>query len=521
MKLLNNKNPLIIVQVEPPQTADSGDYFYRTHAPGIAMAQDDNIYVINITNQHRRKAEMLSQADILILKNICDPDILPLIKNRKKEGKLTVYEIADDLNALQPWNPVYFFYKNEENLDLVHRLARSCDALQITCSELKRLYGRLNSNCEVFPNQILHDPYKRTLKSGMKIAVGWGGSHGHMEDMEEIVKPLSEWLIKQPNVFLHLMCSGPIWRLFDSLPDNKKRRTLPGTIDDYYKFLEGIDIGIAPMKNTAFNRSRSDVKFLEYAISGVVPVMVKLGSYRDSVDDGRTGFLFNNTIELIDILGRLIKDTALMQKIKNNTQLYVIRERQQLNHGQDRIIFYKSLLKQTESHNGRKNRGVELFEELSKQEGAVRNKRHLQLLPTRFECLLHDGLLAMQVKGDKVLANRLFSEAITLEPENYLPFMFGSSLAIDPISSLINAIELKPDSLKTWLLLGEEFEKRGKIVEALESYESAANVYPEYELPYSRVGTLLKKSGKQSESDWFIMKANELKCNYISSLEIG
>ncbi len=43
MDHIENKIPMIIVQVEPPQNAGSSDYFYRTHAPGIALAQDDGV----------------------------------------------------------------------------------------------------------------------------------------------------------------------------------------------------------------------------------------------------------------------------------------------------------------------------------------------------------------------------------------------------------------------------------------------------------------------------------------------
>jgi|GEM_PF-4037221 len=50
MELSKNKIPLIIAQVEPPQNEGSGDYFYRTHSPGIAMAQDDSVRVINTMN---------------------------------------------------------------------------------------------------------------------------------------------------------------------------------------------------------------------------------------------------------------------------------------------------------------------------------------------------------------------------------------------------------------------------------------------------------------------------------------
>ncbi len=52
MKHPGNTTSLLIAQVEPPQKMDGGDYFYRTHAPGIAMAQEEGVYVVNLTSQH-------------------------------------------------------------------------------------------------------------------------------------------------------------------------------------------------------------------------------------------------------------------------------------------------------------------------------------------------------------------------------------------------------------------------------------------------------------------------------------
>ncbi len=303
------------------------------------MSQEENIFVVNATNVHRRKEHIMREADVLVLKNICDPDILPLIRERKLQKRLTVYEIADDLSALQPWNPVYFFYKNKENLALVYRLASCCDALQVTVFELKRLYGHLNKHCEVFPNQISHVPPERPLGECSEVVIGWGGSHGHLEDLAEIAEPLSNWIMTQPNVVLHLMCSDPIWKLFDPLPLHKKRCTPPGSIDEYYDFLAKIHIGIAPLKNTAFNRSRSDVKFLEYAVSGVVPVLSRMEPYLRFVKNEETGFLYKDSSELIGILNRLAEDASLRRGIAKSARQYVMTERLQLEHGRDRIRF--------------------------------------------------------------------------------------------------------------------------------------------------------------------------------------
>ncbi len=508
MELSESNNPLLIAQVEPPQNVDGGDYFYRTHAPGVAMAADDGVYVINITNQHRKKTEIMMNADILILKNICDPDILPLIRGRKEKGKLTVYEIADDLNALQTWNPVYFFWKNRENLELGFHLANSCNALQVSSPELKKLYGHLNNNCKIFPNQILNVPPEKPLNIENELIIGWGGSHGHLEDMAEISKPLINWIITRPEVSIHLMCSEQIWKLFDSLPQDKKKWITPGSIDDYYNFLSGIDIGIAPLKNYAFNRSRSDVKFLEYAISGIVPVMAHLEPYTESVNVGKTGFLFKNTRELIVTLNLLAEDRLLIQNIAKEARQYVIRERMQLEHGRERLDYYRQQLRQLNNRNNEIDRNIKLFEKMSRLKGAIINERHLQLQATRFENLLHDGLVAMQIHRNKELAFKLFEEAVLLEPENYLTFMFAASISLDPIACLSKALKQEPHSIKTWILLGEEFERFGKTSNALECFNSAINVCPEYKIPYLKIGNLLKNSGRQSQADQFFKKAD-------------
>ena len=96
---------------------------------------------------------------------------------------------------------------------------------------------------------------------------------------------------------------------------------------------------------------------------------------------------------------------------------------------------------------------------MSKLEGALINERHLQLQETRFENLLHDGLVAMQIHRNKGLAYKLFEEAVLLEPENYLTFMFAASISSDPIACLCKALKQEPHSIRTWILLGEEFLK--------------------------------------------------------------
>lgn len=505
-----NGQPLLISQVEPPQAGDGGDYYYRTHAPGLAMSKEDGIYVVNLTNVHRKKEEIMRLSDVLILKNICDPDMLPLIKQRKKEKKLTVFELADDLCAVPPWNPLYFFYNIEENLTLFKRLANYCDAMQFSVPELNRLYGYLNPQSAVFPNQILDVPLERNAKHSEKIIIGWGGSHGHLEDVAELAEPLIDWIVSKDNVSLYLMCSDPIWQLFDRLPSTRKRRFKTGSINEYYHFLKHIHIGLAPLKDTAFNRSRSDVKFLEYAVYEDVPIVQSLVPYIPTVKHGETGFLFEDTKGLVNILEFLTSNVHLISKVGSAARNYVIKERLQHKHGKERVEFYKTKLEVLQGGVGSKYQAPQVIEALSKEKGVVCSGRHLRLMHTQFENLLHDGLVLSQIDKKKSSADALFSMAAKMEDRNYLPNLFGAFCSDETVNLLREAVKKNPQSLKSLILLGEEYARKGDVVKSIQCFESAAKIFPEYEIPYMRTAAILKKIGHEKESVYLTEKARKL-----------
>jgi tetratricopeptide (TPR) repeat protein len=517
---MSNHHPIIIAIIDIPQNISSGDYFYRTYSPGVALAKKEDVYVVAVSNIHPKKSDIMDNADIVVLNDICDPDLLPVISKRKKKGLLTIYEIADDMNGLQPWNAVYEFYQNKENIALIYKLADYSDKLQFSVHELQKLYGTLNKNNEVFPNQILNTPLERSLNNSDEFIIGWGGSHGHLEDISAISDQLTKWILSKPKAKLHLMCSEPIWNLFKELPENKKKYFPTGSLENYYKFLSELHVGIAPLQDTAFNRCRSDVKFLEYAISGVIPVVADLEPYKGSVVHGETGFLFNNAVELIKTLDLIENDRNILKRVSITSKAYVKRERLQSAHVKERIEFYRSGTQPKQPVEREHADPKTLFDHWCKIEGASRNKRYLELSNTKFEKSVFSGLALVQNKSEKSLANEYFKNASRLEPQCYLPFLYGFQCATDPIAQLARAIKLAPFSIKAHLLMGEELSKQGKIIDALSAFNRAFEIFPEYEIPLMRAGNLLTRIGKHNEADQLFQRAANLQINIPSPIQI-
>jgi tetratricopeptide (TPR) repeat protein len=474
----------------------------------MAMAEA-GAYVVNLTNIHRRKTEIMAAADVLILKNISDPDLLPLIHDRSARERVTVYEIADDLHAIPSWNPVSPFFEDRENLCVVCQTAQSCDALQVSVPELKNRYRCLKTGCAVFQNQIPHVPPPRRRKSQENVVIGWGGSNGHLQDMAAIADPFQMWITQTSNVRLHLMSSNAIWDLFSALPPEKKQYTSPGSINDYYEFLGEIDIGIAPLNDTTFNRSRSDVKFLEYAVSEVVPVMQFREPYRQAVRPNETGYLFTDAEDMIGILNKLLRTPLLITEIAGKARQYILDERLQRHHAKDRIMYYERLLR-NKNKTSSMGEAKRLFSKWSGLEGAVRYDRNLQLTATKYEKLVYEGLLTLMAKHRRGEGQDLFKSASELQPEQYLPFLFGSAVSHDPMVCLEKALERNPLSLKSWVLLGEQFAGQGRVRDALTCFQRASEICPNYLVPLLKVHSLLLALGEKIQAANLLNKLRHL-----------
>ena len=382
--------------------------------------------------------------------------------------------------------------------------------LQFSSPELQRKYGYLHESSVVFPNHILTIPPERTRKSEDNVIVGWGGSSGHLQDISKISERLISWVMSRSDVRLFLMCAESIRDLFRALPAERKRHFAPGSLDEYYDFLSHLDVGIAPLEDTPFNRSRSDIKFLEYAAHGVVPVVQETGPYLLSVKSGKTGMFFRTKDELIGTLDYLVSDRSARQGISVNAREYIVRERNQLERGRDRVDFYRGLISAYRSAQGINGSGaLDKFTHLCNCLGAERRGRHLHLKSTRYELLLQVGMLASDPSSPSK-SRCIFSEAMQMEPSLYMPYLFGASVADDPVKTLQKATKLNPNSIVSRLHLGKAYSSKNMIEEAVESFKTAASIFPEYELPYIECANLLNEIGRKRDGVELLKRAIEV-----------
>ena len=147
------------------------------------------------------------------------------------------------------------------------------------------------------------------------VSLGYfGGSLTHNEDFALIVPALAEVFSARPAVRLTVTgVSGlpeelkPLSNRIDLLP-NVDWRELP-------KLYASVDVNLAPLVDTLFNRAKSENKWTEAALVGVPTVASDVGAFAEVIISGKTGILCESTEEWVSALLSLVDDSALLRRI--------------------------------------------------------------------------------------------------------------------------------------------------------------------------------------------------------------
>ena len=158
------------------------------------------------------------------------------------------------------------------------KAARLADLTTTTSELLAERYRREGaSNVVVVGNSLEPRMFgfgSRSRHEG--VVIGWVASGEHYSDLEQIpiVDAIQSLLETHPHV--RLLTVGV--RL--PIDSERYRHVLEVPFLDLMKAIGAIDIGIAPLADTPFNRCRSDIKLKEYAAGGAAWLASPLGPYR-------------------------------------------------------------------------------------------------------------------------------------------------------------------------------------------------------------------------------------------------
>jgi tetratricopeptide (TPR) repeat protein len=333
---------MLIVQV--CDFGSDGDARYRLHDPSRYLSRLEGVVAVDCHFFSRHLHELSDLADVLVLQFVNDWDLLEVCQRRRAAGRVTVFEANDYFFDMQPWSPIAGAWQDRVIQELYLQLLAGADAVQTSTDELARQW-RLRGAREigVFPNQMIDVPPLPPAPD-RPLTIGWAGSPGHLADWYAVAPALQHWLNVHRDVRLAVMTNDAA-KPFFQLPPERYSFASFGSLENYLRFLGQIDIGLAPLLPTDYNRGRSDVKFLEYASRGVAGIYADLEPYRASVIPGKTGLLHRDTKELLAQLDLLRTNVDLRRSIRREGHADVMHNRMLDSHIGKRLDWYKSLIR--------------------------------------------------------------------------------------------------------------------------------------------------------------------------------
>jgi glycosyltransferase involved in cell wall biosynthesis len=262
-----------------------GDQIYRTVQPCRALGELDLAYVISGSYYDFWMQKIALDADVLYLCQCNNRDLLPLLMKRRSENKKTFFEISDNFFDLKNClDSVSVFFKNSKNCIIPLQLASYSDGVVFPSKGLYQKFYNVHENIRVIPNYLWSVP---PLKKKKMTQIGWAGSSSHLGDIKLFVRYIAKFLRDHPECTFHIMGDPNALNLWKECPENQLRIQFGGSLDDYYNFLDSIDIGIIAVSENDFSFCRSSIKYLEYISRSVLPICSRSFTYSGTIGENR------------------------------------------------------------------------------------------------------------------------------------------------------------------------------------------------------------------------------------------
>lgn len=269
------------------------------------------------------KEEDIQWADSVTLQGCVDKDAIAMIAYYKDQGKKLVLE-QDDRIVVEDDNP----HKKQHDIvgasKIIEITAKMSDMITCTTPYLANNLKQYNDNVVVLPNYMdmkrwdLPDKHANTNPN--QIRIGYFGSITHLEDIKMILPALHKIYKEFPNVMFVFVGDPRIADLMEGLP-SEVMMGVP--FDGYPAKLHSLslDIAIAPLRDSEFNKNKSNIKALEMAIANY-PGVLSSTIYEEPGFHENRGLIAHNLDDWYINLKRLILDKELAKHIINYAYKY-------------------------------------------------------------------------------------------------------------------------------------------------------------------------------------------------------
>jgi glycosyltransferase involved in cell wall biosynthesis len=290
--------------------AEDVDVIFRSGGPRLMKTEHEPLLLTDAAD-----------ADVLVSQRADSFEGLGIWRRWSTPSCRTVYENDDDIWNITPENAKA--YKSYEiggtSREAVLRYCSTANLVTTSSAYLGDWHRELTplTPVVVLPNYIPEFvlDLKHDDRQG-RPRIGWMGGASHARDIlmaanavRRFMKRFGDW---------DLFLSGVDYRRQFGCPPGRSFYVEWIHVSDYpdvfYRAID-YDIGICPLLDTQFSRSKSHVKALEYMARGIPVIASDVEPYRRFITHGVDGFLVRREHEWLSALSELAGDESLRLKM--------------------------------------------------------------------------------------------------------------------------------------------------------------------------------------------------------------
>jgi glycosyltransferase involved in cell wall biosynthesis len=213
-------------------------------------------------------------------------------------------------------NKLAKYFKQYKNATRLCKWATKISAGNRYLAEHARMF---NSNVVINPTTIDTEEYHNTTTdhNNHKFTIGWTGSHSTVVYLNEIYPVLLE-LEKKYDFEFHVICDVPPSFTLKSMKFIKWKKETE--VDDLMNF----NVGIMPLPDNIWSRSKCGFKALQYMSLGIPAVVSDVGVNSEIVDHDMNGCICKTTDDWYLYLSKLISDKNYLLKLSANTREKIV-----------------------------------------------------------------------------------------------------------------------------------------------------------------------------------------------------
>jgi len=339
------------------QNTYGGIGYYRAIKPAEQLSKVHDVDVVGQeltafgNSLESQWDNIFKKYDVFWTSYFSDPRVAGAIfYHAQKYGKKVVLDIDDNYLDVPESNLLYERFKatKHERAYLSTSLSLA-DAISVSTIPLRDRLDAHMKERHGLEKKFIHVPnmndvndwkYEPVKLHKDRFVIGYSGSNSHKDDFAMVVSSIGEIMRKHKHVWfetLGVLAIDDLTKHLRGWDDDMLMRTaLVGATDTFKEYPKWLsqrpwNVGIAPLVDTAFTRSKSHIKWMEYSMMNMPVIASKVYPYhmpilgRDTIVDGKTGLLCRNN-EWFDALDDMIQNYDRYKPMAKNAYDYIKKE---------------------------------------------------------------------------------------------------------------------------------------------------------------------------------------------------